>query len=151
MSVTIRTHERKFHALIDQATAEGLQRAGVFYHNACRHKVNKSNAGVRMKRTRDTKRGKKGSQYTIYPNSSKPGEAPRARTGFGRQNIVYEYNDNPKDPAVRVGVMRNGKYMWYLELGTKRIAARPWLLRTLLENKEQIARLAAIGGKHRLP
>ena len=151
MSVTIRTYEKKFHALIDQATAEGLQRAGIFYHTACKHKVNVSNAGVRKTRQRDTKAGKKGSTYTVYPNSSKPGEAPRARTGFGRQNIVYEYNDNPKDPAVRVGVARNGKYMFWLEIGTKRVAARPWLLRTLLEHKEQIARLAAIGGKHRLP
>lgn len=151
MSVTIRTHEKKFHALIDAATAEGLQRAGVFYHTACRHKVNKSNAGVRKRRTRNTKAGKKGSQYTVYPNSSKPGESPRARTGFGRSNIVYEYNDNPKSPAVRVGVGRNGIYMYHLELGTRRVAARPWLLRTLLENKAQIGRLAAIGGKGRIP
>lgn len=151
MSVTIRTHERKFHALIDQATAEGLQRAGIFYHTACKQKVNKSNAGVRKTRTRNTKAGKKGSQYTIYPNSSKPGEPPRARTGFGRQNIVYEFNGDVKNPAVRVGVQRNGRYMFSLELGTKRVAARPWLLRTLIENKEQIARLAALGGKHRLP
>lgn len=149
--MSVRIYRRQYDQAIQGATAEGLQRAGIFYHTACKLKVNKSNPGKRMTRTRDTSAGKKGSSYTVYPNPSRPGEPPRARTGFGRESIVYEYNDNPKDPRVRVGVTKAGLYMFLLDIGTRFIGARPWLVRVLKENWKKISMLAAIGGKGRIP
>jgi hypothetical protein len=131
-----------FEKHLRNATAKGLKRAGVFYHSKCQEIVSRPNTGVSVKVIRKTPGGNKRSR-TIYPNPSKPGEAPKLRTGFGRRNIVVNFDPNGK--YVRVGVTANGIYMFYLEVGTRRIARRPWLLRTLMENQEIIGKLAASG------
>lgn len=87
----------------------------------------------------------RGRSYTIYPNPSKPGEAPRLRTGFGRANVVV--NHDPKGRYARIGVSKSGMYMFFLEVGTRHIARRPWLLKTLMENQAVIGKLAATGSK----
>jgi len=96
---------------------------------------------INKKKFKTTRMG----SYTIYPNPSKPGESPRLRTGFGRKNIVI--NHDPKGRYVRVGVSQNGMYMFFLEVGTRNIARRPWLMKTLMENQKVIGALAASGGK----
>lgn len=83
--------------------------------------------------------------YTIYPHPSRPGEPPRVRTGFGRKGVVWEYD--AAKMAGRVGVTRNALYMFYLEVGTRRIRRRPWLMATLIKHMETIGKLAATGGK----
>lgn len=103
VTITLRENYRGFINAFEYATAEGLQRAGLHYHSACRRAVNRSNA-----------RNRRSGQYD---NPSKPGEPPRARTGFGRDNIVFEFNDNLHNPAVRVGVIKNALYMFHLEHG----------------------------------
>jgi hypothetical protein len=120
---------------LKNASDAGIKRAAVFYQRKLIEKVSKPNSGRRVRRV-----GGKGS-YTIYPNPSKPGEAPKLRTGFGRRNIVVNHGDGYS----RIGVTANAKYMIYLELGTRRIARRPWLIRTLVENKEVIGALAVAG------
>lgn len=82
---------------------------------------------------------------TVYPNPSKPGEPPRLRTGFGRRNIVINYNKNKG--WVRVGIAENAVYMFYLEVGTRRVKRRPWLVNTLFKNKKMISLLIATGGR----
>lgn len=126
--------------------AAGLKRAGAFYHAKCRQAVSQVNTGTRRTRQRATAAGRRGSQYTTYDRSSRPGEPPRLRTGTGRGEIIWEYNGNDRKPAVRVGVTKKGIYMAYLDLGTRRIAPRPWLRATLDRHRAVIARLAATGG-----
>jgi len=140
-------HGDEFNRQLRKSTAVGLKLAAVFFHARCRAAVNVINTGTRRKRTRDTAGGKKGSQYTTYDNSSKPGEPPRKRTGVGQSNIKWEYNDDKRDPAVRVGVTKKGLYMIFLELGTKTVLPRPWLLATLTKFWRMIGKLAATGGK----
>jgi len=77
---------------------------------------------------------------TIYPYPSLPGEPPRKRTGEGQRSIQFEIDENV--PAGRVGVMPGGKYMVYLNFGTKRVAARPWVETTLRKNEAAMAVLA---------
>jgi hypothetical protein len=136
MSSKLEWHGDAFKKHLARATKTGLKRAGVFYHSKCREVVSRPNTGVRV-------RGKSGKTYTTYPSPSKPGEAPKLRTGFGRNNIVINFD--PNGMWVRVGVTTNGMYMFWLEVGTRRIARRPWLLKTLVENQEMIGKLAATG------
>lgn len=137
---------KEFEKHLKKATATGLKRAGVFFHSKCREVVSKPNTGVSIAIKRHTKGGNKRSR-TIYPNPSRPGESPRLRTGFGRANVVVNHGPNLKNPYARVGVSANGIYMFYLEVGTRHIARRPWLMKTLEENAEMIGKLAATGGK----
>ena len=60
-----------------------------------------------------------------YKDSSKPGEPPRKRTGFGQANIIYE-TDKPS-LTTRVGILSPARYMATLEL----FRNRPWLKSTL--------------------
>ena len=138
--------QKEFNRRLSRATSVGLKRAAVFYHARCRQAVNVANTGERRTRTRDTVAGAKGSGYTVYNKPSQPGEAPHKITGKGQSEIVWEHNDQPKRPAVRVGVKKGGMHMIFLEVGTKTIASRPWLLATLEKFWAMIGKLAATGG-----
>jgi len=145
MGLNLKWRGDQFNRHLRRATASGLKRAGSFLHSKCREEVSSPNTGTRKRRKRDTAVGPKGSSYTVYGQPSRPGQPPRVRTGTGRSEIVREYNGNDRNPAVRVGVTRKGIYMFYLELGTRRIKARPWLLATLMKFRRRIGELAASG------
>lgn len=134
-------HGDELERMLKKATAEGIVRAGEFYRDKCKELVSIPNTGVRVK-------GKDGRTRTIYPGPSKPGEPPRLRTGWGQRNIIND--PDPKTITTRVGITKNAIYMIYLELGTRTIARRPWLLRTLQDNKQMIGLLAATGGKDKI-
>lgn len=136
MALKIKVRDQEFNKQLANATQQGLIRAAVYYWTRCKTAVSVPNSGVPGPSGR-----------TVYPDPSKPGEPPRLRTGFGRDNIVWESNDSQSDPRVRVGSTKNGIYMIYLELGTRRIAPRPWLVATLLKFKQAIGQLAVTGGK----
>jgi hypothetical protein len=150
MSVKMRFRGKEFTRRLQNATATGLKRAGVFYHGKCRQEVSTPNTGTRRKRTRATDGGRAGSQYTTYDDSSSPGDPPKLRTGTGRSHIVHEFNGDQSNPAVRVGVEQKGLYMAFLDLGTSRVEPRPWLFATLQKHWGAIAALAATGGKNKI-
>ncbi len=81
----------------------------------------------------------------IYPFPSKPGEPPRKRTGMGMRGIQHEVDR--KIPAGRVGVLPGVKYMVYLNFGTKRIAARPWIDLVLNRNQATFELLLQTGAR----
>ena len=74
------------------------------------------------------------------PGNRFAGEPPRKRTGFGAGNVQYELDNEAL--AGRVGVTVNARYMVWLELGTRWIAARPWMLATLRNVWNQLVALA---------
>lgn len=139
MAAVLTWNGDKFNQQLAKATAVGLLRATVFYHAQCQRAVSRPNTGVRVR----TRKGK--STRTVYPNPSKPGEPPRLRTGWGRSHVVREFDKSV--PAGRVGVSQAAIYMFYLEIGTRKVKRRPWLLATLMKYQETIGKLAAIGGK----
>ena len=102
---------------IAEALFPRVLRAAVYYHTKVLEALNKPNSGVTVKGKRR------------YLSPSLPGEPPRKRTGWLQRNVLYEVNQ--KAGTVRVGVTQNAKYGLYLELGTRRMQARPWLLSTL--------------------
>lgn len=142
MAGKLKWRGKELERRLRKATADGIVRAGTYYHAKCREAVSKPNTGVRVPVKRQTPGGNKTSR-TIYPNPSRPGEPPRLRTGFGQRNIVV--NHDRKKIRTRVGVTRNGMYMIYLELGTRRVARRPWLVKTLRDNQRIIGLLASSG------
>ena len=88
--------------------------------------------------SRDAKgRFLKGSGKLKYgANPSEPGEPPHKQTGTLQRSITWEWAG---PLSVRVGT--NLKYGRWLELGTKLIAARPWLRRALAEMRGRILAL----------
>lgn len=116
---------------------EGLARCVAFYHSAVLAALNVSAGPLRVKRTRNTPAGKKGSTYTTYTNPSKPGEPPHKRTGWLQRNIKMQLDQ--KKGEGRVGVMRNAFYGAILELRMD----RSFLLATLTKNRARLAILAS--------
>ena len=123
---------------------DGLRRAVIFFWNTLINVLNVSNPGERRRRKRNTRAGAKGSTYTIYPHPSRPGEPPRARTGWLKGHIQYEFDRATM--SARVGVGLAAKYGLYLEFGTRKMAPRPWLFATLRKVLPQLKALAERGG-----
>jgi hypothetical protein len=76
---------------------------------------------------------KKGNVYGAVV--SQPGEPPRKQLGTLRQKVVWEV----VGLVARVGM--DQKYGRWLELGTRKMAARPWLRRALDECRDDIRRI----------
>ena len=140
--LTLQWHGDAFVQQLRQATAAGLRRATHYLHQECRRAVSVPNTGVSVPVKRRTPGGNKRTR-TIYPRPSLPGEPPRLRTGFGQRHVLMEFDATR--PAGRVGVGSNAMYMFYLEVGTRRVARRPWLLATLMKYRATIGKLAATG------
>ncbi len=80
-----------------------------------------------------TGRGKgRGAGLVYGANPSHPGEPPHKQRGRLLSSIAWELTGM----VSRVGT--NVKYGRWLELGTKHVAARPWLRRALLEMRAAI-------------
>lgn len=75
----------------------------------------------------------KGSSRSGY-NPSLPGEFPHKRTGNLRASVNYRIN--PKKLSVRIGA--SAFYGKWLEFGTKKMAARPFVGRTIREENSTI-------------
>lgn len=77
---------------------------------------------------------------------SPPGEYPGMRTGQLRRNVQQE--TDRKGLVARVGT--NVVYGKWLELGTRKMAARPWLSRGMIESRPEVERILSAeipGGK----
>src|SRR3990167_3094501 len=94
-NVEFKWHGDEAKAYIEGLSWDAIRRVTVYFWNSVQIVLNVSNPRP-------------------YLNSSKPGEPPRKRTGFGAGNVIYEFDR--KAMASRVGVLRNDKYMAILEL-----------------------------------
>lgn len=80
--------------------------------------------------------GHKGGQYT----PSQPGEPPHADTGTLRKSIFWEVDETELKAIVGSPV----HYSLHLELGTSRMAARPYMRITLQECMPRIVRIMTL-------
>lgn len=103
---------------------ERVARAVVFFWRSCQQALSISNPRP-------------------YRTPSRPGEPPRLRTGHGRSQVQYTIDREAGEG--RVGVGQAGRYMAYLELGTSRVQARPWLLATLRKVESRLKAIAEGG------
>lgn len=143
MAVLIK-FDQSFGDRLKSDIRRGIQAATTFLQTQCKLAVNVSNPGQPVKVKRKRKGGNKRSR-TIYPSPSAPGEPPRKRTGFGQRHIRKEFD--PKAMVGRVGVAQNAIYMLYLEIGTRRVKRRPWLVSTFMKHRAMIGRLAMLNSR----
>lgn len=77
---------------------------------------------------------------------SEPGEPPKVVSGRLRNSITHEIRYSMGDPlGLRGQVGAVAEYAAYLELGTEKMKARPFLRPTVLENQARILKLIANG------
>lgn len=76
---------------------------------------------------------------------SRPGEPPHMDTGALRASITYRIEESPGSVDLKVGTPL--LYGRFLEMGTTKMAARPFLRRALKENAERIRQITEHGGE----
>ncbi len=147
MAIVLKWRGKELLKFTEEAMMAGVIAAAAEHQIISRKKVSKQNQPVKKKRVRDTRKrggGKIGSQYTIHPNSSKPGESVRRRFGHGMAGIVR--GSDRKRLSARVGYTRNVRYMTFHELGIryakKGLQKRPTLLPALTENLDRLGSVA---------
>lgn len=112
---------------------EKIRRAAHYFWDRVHDELNVPNTGKSV--------GKKGHRHTVYPNPSKPGEPPRKRTGWLQRHVLEQYDQNKLEAIV--GLATAAIYGLFLELGTRRMRARPWLLATLKKYWGQMQAIAS--------
>lgn len=68
------------------------------------------------------------------------------RTGKLRENITYEVDARENHVEVRVGARKPYFWAWFLEMGTRKMRARPWLRPAVWQNRATILRILAGSG-----
>ncbi len=99
--------------------------------------------------------GKRVSQLRVGPGQllherSKPGEPPAIQTGTLRRAMTYEVGKDIQGPVARVGPMstlgeKSLKYARFLEFGTRKMRARPFLRPAFARKARDIALI--LGGR----
>lgn len=86
--------------------------------------------------------GEKGVYYKGL-NPSQPGQPPHKLVGFLQRSIAHEMAQDKSTGFVGT----NLDYGLYLEMGTSKMAARPWLRSSLAKHSTTIANIINTGSK----
>ena len=122
-------HGPQVQAAIQAELGRRLARCAILVCNRAKELL--STDGTAKGGGRDGKgRFKKSLRYNANPSA--PGEPPHVQTGRLRGSVAWEVDGL----EARVGT--NVPYGRWLELGTTKIAARPWLRRALSECRAQV-------------
>lgn len=114
------------------------------YEKATRRLVEESGVMVQATAVQSITSGaKSGINYTLYNprrqhQASAPGEAPAADTGYLHSNIIWDIDSDGMGGAIE----SRAEYSEFLEFGTSKMAARPFLQPAIEENRPKISRLA---------
>jgi HK97 gp10 family phage protein len=73
--------------------------------------------------------------------------APRGETGLLIENVDLDVEVQARDEVIegRVGVRKKVYYAWFVEMGTSRQAARPFVRPAVFENAREIVRIISGG------
>lgn len=117
----------KFQKEVLAGQVQAMQEATLLVHETAVKLIQDNSDGTPAKRNGRT------------VNVSKPGDPPNTDTGRLAQSIKFDFQKNGL--VGRVGT--NLKYGAWLEFGTERIAARPWLSLSLVLVRNAAAELFA--------
>lgn len=127
-----------FDRLIDKnvaAAKQGLEQAAVYLEGEMKRSLSKPGPlPPKLKGTRRERRQKLIAEAGETAKPSAPGEPPRLRLGTLRASVTHESRENGM--VQRVGTPL--KYGYWLEWGTVKMKARPWLRPALRNNTAQI-------------
>ena len=122
----------------EKAIQDAVNNTAIDVHNTAVKSIQKKGKGEVYDITFFTKNGKSipaglrtGQNLSATHQASKPGDPPASDTGTGANSIKFKFG---KLSAV---VWTDQKYMAWLEFGTRRIEARPWLLPSLKINEKK--------------
>jgi len=137
MAVQLKWNGEQFKRIIRGQLEAGLDAVYLELLRIAKHMASVPNRGVQVTVSRP-RAGGNATSRTISPYPSYPGEPPRARTGFGRSNIVGGRNGL----IVRVGYTRAARYMTFHELGIRYTKAgfqqRPLLVPAVENNVQRL-------------
>jgi phage gpG-like protein len=117
----------------DEARREVHRAVVGFLHASCIEIQNRAKELLSVAGT-----GRRGRRRVYGANPSTPGNPPAKQTGRLRASVTYEVDETRMVGRVGTNVL----YGLFLELGTSRMAARPWLRRALAESEDKIRTMA---------
>jgi hypothetical protein len=122
---------RALETLVHSQIVQRLDETGAFLRGKIVRKISKAfrDSNGPQHRSNPSRRG----------TPSAPGEPPRADLGRLRQSVFHHVNKRKINPSVIVGV--TVKYGLFLEIGTSKMAPRPYLRPSLNENIGAIKRI----------
>jgi len=136
----------EFQVLAFEETVKAMKKACIFVQRYAKQTVGGPGSG------RAYKRGKGKGKAARYHYASVPGAPPARDSGVLTSSISYKidkkgaYIQGRVGPDVaKIASRKKGstdpEYGLYLELGTKRMAARPWLSLTQNETSDDVIRI----------
>lgn len=124
---------------LERTVGQRVQAAGFHLISAIRRNISIPSRTVSFK---DNKNGKRVKVLGARGSSrSRPGQFPHKDFGRLRMSIAQDFDGKT---STRVGT--NVDYGRFLEFGTARMAARPWLRRSLMEERQKIEDIIRYGG-----
>jgi hypothetical protein len=116
-----------------------LNRAALTLKNHAKTLINVEGTGIRQSSTKakGNRKAKRKGSLVYGANPSAPGEPPHKQTGELLRSVAFEV----VGMTARVGT--NKRYGRWLELGTRKIAARPWLRRAMNEMLTRLRQILA--------
>lgn len=124
----------QFMAKLRGTIKKNMERAAITLVNDCKETLNVTGNPYKAGS------GEKGICYK-NENPSEPGDAPHKMLGDLQRSVTYQMSEDGLTAYVGTS---NPVGLW-TELGTSKMAARPWLRPTLLLNQDKLARIISQG------
>jgi len=135
--------EKNIVSEVKKAVAAGA----ILVQNESKDSMRKRKSGKTYRRG-SIKRKRKGRNVVVgskFHRASAPGESPAVDTGRLIGSVNHKLTENGLTATVGVHDVTNVKYAKFLEYGTGKIAARPWLFPALEKNRKAIVERVASG------
>jgi HK97 gp10 family phage protein len=125
----------EFLRAMEKQLADNLEKAAVYFKGQVKDKINRSEPYTRYV-------GDHGIYYTGQDPSA-PGEEPKKITGTLQRSITHRMSEDRRHAFVGSNI----DYAAYLEMGTSKMAARPYLRSTLIEESDVLVSIVTTGKK----
>jgi HK97 gp10 family phage protein len=123
----------KFLSDVEKTLGENLEKAAIYYKSEVKKALNRS-------QERERYVGDAGVYYHGLDPSA-PGEAPKKLTGYLQRSIAHEMSADKQVAFVGSAL----DYAFFLEMGTSKMQARPFLRPTLARLRDEITKIIATG------